>query len=403
MGSAASSYMPRQKQRGRPVVLDAQGKASVLQPLPLNMSKEGKSEAWLQKLVHSYPSLLSVDTIEPGLGALVPIAMEVPCAHGFVDNILLTREGEIVLVEAKLWENPQARREVVAQLLDYIAALQAMSYEAFEAAVLNVQKDAASLYGLVPNPLLAEPDFIDAVTRNLKRGRVLGIILGNGIREELLALTGLLQSHAGAHFTLALVQINLWADTAAGTLVAVPDTLAQTVMIERGIVIVEDGIPRIVSMPVTPAVAAGKTITSELFDEALATKDPALPARLRALLSQLAPLGVVTEQKASLHLLAQVPGYDAPLKLGYIAKNGQFWTDNVAAAAPPAAAMSYLETLADIVCGSVNIEQAPYVTTNGKSAPTILALLDQRHADAFFEAIAHFISACSDAARGTNG
>ncbi|MGJ3627281.1 hypothetical protein AB5I41_10625 [Sphingomonas sp. MMS24-JH45] len=112
-------------QRGRPVMIDASG--AVIEPKPFAMDGT-KSEAWLQAW-SAISCLLSVESIEPGIGAPVAVAMEVPCAHGFIDNILLTAEGSIIVVEVKLWSNPQARREVIAQALDYVAALSAMGYE----------------------------------------------------------------------------------------------------------------------------------------------------------------------------------------------------------------------------------------------------------------------------------
>src|SRR3546814_1369731 len=87
---------------------------------------------------------------------------------------------------------------------------------------------------------LDEAEFIDAVSLNLRLGRMLAIVLGDGIRTETEALCDLLQSHAGAHFTFALVELATWQNS-AGDILAVPSTLARTVMIERGIVRIEDG------------------------------------------------------------------------------------------------------------------------------------------------------------------
>ena len=42
---------------------------------------------------------------------------------GPIDNLLVTPAGLPVLVECKLWRNPQARREVVGQILDYAKEL----------------------------------------------------------------------------------------------------------------------------------------------------------------------------------------------------------------------------------------------------------------------------------------
>jgi hypothetical protein len=77
------------------------------------------NEAWLQRLIMRQPSLMPVDQIEPAFSTLVPFCMELPMQCGFLDNLLLTPTGDIALVECKLWRNPEARREVIAQIIDY--------------------------------------------------------------------------------------------------------------------------------------------------------------------------------------------------------------------------------------------------------------------------------------------
>ena len=39
---------------------------------------------------------------------------------GAIDNLYLRTAGYLVVVETKLWRNPQGRREVVSQVLDYV-------------------------------------------------------------------------------------------------------------------------------------------------------------------------------------------------------------------------------------------------------------------------------------------
>src|SRR3546814_15736991 len=77
------------------------------------------------------------------------------------------------------------RREVVAQALDYVAALSRMGYEAFETAVTRGQQAPTRLYDLVHGhpEALDEAEFIDAVSLNLRLGRMLAIVLGDGIRR----------------------------------------------------------------------------------------------------------------------------------------------------------------------------------------------------------------------------
>lgn len=84
-------------------------------------------EAWLQQLIQEHPSLLPIGMIEPALQGPIPICMELPVPSGFVDNLMITADGGIVVVETKLWRNPEARREVIGQVLDYAKDLSRLS------------------------------------------------------------------------------------------------------------------------------------------------------------------------------------------------------------------------------------------------------------------------------------
>lgn len=382
------------KAAGRPVLIQPSGISGLLDKISLD--KNGYNEAWLQKLAFDHPQVLPIIDIEPGFGEIYPVAMEVPCAHGYIDNLYVTASGDLVLVEAKLWRNPQARREVVAQALDYVAALMAMLYEAFENACRRGQgMAAAGLYALVADKpdALAERDFIGAVSRNLRRGRMLVIALGDGIRAEAELLAELLQNHAGAHFTFALVELATWENRETGDIIALPGTLAQTVMITRGIVAVEEGVAVVRPVAAGPD-AKPTTISEELYFEELARRDPAWPGQVRAFVAMLEPVGVYGDLKASLNLRADLPEAVKPTNFGYITKTGKIWTDTLSATAPMEIAARYNQALANMIGGEVTQASGGqyFVTTNGKSAPLITALLPQ-HAQAWASAIRQAIDA----------
>jgi hypothetical protein len=385
------------RSRGTPVAVETGGIAC--RPLERILLGRGLfDEAWLQTLIFDHPGVLPISVLEPGFGSLVPAATEVPCSHGYIDNLYLTPSGDIVLVEAKLWSNPQARREVVAQALDYVAALMLLDFAGLQSAVLKGQHcSAASLYELVADhpEALEEAEFIDAVSTNLRHGRMLVIALGEGIRKEAEALSSLLQSHAGAHFTFALVELAVWHDPGSSRFLCVPDTLAQTTMIERGVVKVEAG--QAVIHPTTlkhaaAATSASHTITEELFYERLAALDPGWPQSIRSFLAQVEPLGVYSEFKASLNLKVDVADADKPISLGYISRNGQLWTDPVGNVVPRTAVDRYLQELATLIGGQIGGSSKATLTTNGKSAPRIGMLLPE-HAVRWAWAIEEFVNA----------
>ena len=148
-----------------------------------------------------------------------------------------------MLVECKLWRNPQARREVVGQILDYAKELSRWSSS-------DLQREASRRLGMEGNALLEliraaehavdEIAFNDALTQNLRRGRFLLLIVGDGIREGVEAIAEYLQAHAGLHFTVGLVEMPIFG-LPSGERIVAPRVLAHTHLITRTVVVVPDG------------------------------------------------------------------------------------------------------------------------------------------------------------------
>jgi len=123
---------------GIPTLVDKNGNGQLLEHVALSRLGEGAfDEAWLQRLIHDNPSCLPIAEIEPGLGLFHSICREMPTPHGYIDNLLMTASGDIAIVETKLFRNPEARRKVLAQVLDYAIAIFGMTYEGFEKAALS--------------------------------------------------------------------------------------------------------------------------------------------------------------------------------------------------------------------------------------------------------------------------
>jgi len=70
------------------------------------------SEAYLQEMLHACPELLPIDELDADFGPIVSLGRE-------IDNLFIAPSGKLTIVETKLWRNPQAIREVLAQILDY--------------------------------------------------------------------------------------------------------------------------------------------------------------------------------------------------------------------------------------------------------------------------------------------
>ena len=147
--------------------------------------------------------------------------MELPLDAGYVDNLFITPSGDLIIGETKLFRNAEARREVVAQIIDYAKDLSALPYDELDKAVRKAEAPhgngghpATGLYGAVTespeHEALAEERFVDNVTRNLARGRFLLLVIGDGIQLGTENITAFLQQHAGMHFTFGLVELAIF-------------------------------------------------------------------------------------------------------------------------------------------------------------------------------------------------
>lgn len=86
---------------------------------------------------------------------------------------MVTPSGLPVLVECKLWRNPEARREVVSQILDYAKELSRWSSSDVQREVSHrLNRDGNPLLDMLRavHPEVDEQQFNDALTANLRRG-----------------------------------------------------------------------------------------------------------------------------------------------------------------------------------------------------------------------------------------
>lgn len=81
------------------------------------------SEEQLQQLVHEHPEALPINEIDAAFAGAISICRELNSRAGPIDNFLIMPSGFPVIVECELWSNPQARREVVGQVLDHAKEL----------------------------------------------------------------------------------------------------------------------------------------------------------------------------------------------------------------------------------------------------------------------------------------
>ena len=219
--------------------------AEILNRLPLGsgIQSGGISEESLQYLIFSHPKSLPISEIDPTYEGIVPICTELNTQSGFIDALFVNPQGRLVLVECKLWRNPEARREVIGQILDYAKDLASWSYEDLQTSVsLKSGKTGNVLFKMVQRtkPALDEKVFVDNVSRNLRRGEFLLLIVGDGIREGVENIVGFVQRHSGLNFNLALIEAAIYKD-AGDKLIIHPHVLARTEIYQRFVIEGQDG------------------------------------------------------------------------------------------------------------------------------------------------------------------
>lgn len=85
------------------------------------------TEQELQTFLREHPDLMPLEEIELDAPGLLCIGWEVGLASGAEDILYIDQNGLLTVVETKLRKNPEARREVVGQILEYAAHMSTWS------------------------------------------------------------------------------------------------------------------------------------------------------------------------------------------------------------------------------------------------------------------------------------
>jgi hypothetical protein len=217
--------------------LDAEGKRLERIPAKKGLFKED----WLQQLLHKHPDILPIDCVGENFTPAVSIGREIAC----IDNLFISPSGCITIVETKLWQNPEAHRTVVAQILDYAKTISRWSFsELNESVKAFTQKhgESKSIYQLVKaqhsHIELDEIEFEQRVQDCLASGRFALLIVGDRIYPDATQLADIIQSAPNMQFTLGFVELKCYQldPKKEWPLVVVPHFIAKTKEVTRAVV-----------------------------------------------------------------------------------------------------------------------------------------------------------------------
>lgn len=173
------------RQHAAPVILNGDY-TTILSQLSFTATQGGVSEADIQDLVHKHPGSLPIEEVDPSFKSPIAICRELMTPAGVIDNLLVTPSGLPILVECKLWRNPESRREVVGQILDYAKGLSRWTSADLQREVIRrLGRQGNAMLDLVRavDPTVDEITFNDTLSHNLRRRRFLLLVVGDGIRE----------------------------------------------------------------------------------------------------------------------------------------------------------------------------------------------------------------------------
>jgi len=266
---------------GSPVVVDTSLDKSVALKR-VSTGDRSVDEAWIQRLMFEHPAVLPFLELDESFSPSVPIGREVPTSAGPIDVLYITPSGNLTVVEAKLWRNSQARREVIGQIIDYATALAEWGYDALDQATRVA--NGMGLWELVGRhdlcPFDSEDEFIDAVAANLRTGRFLLLVVGDGIRHEVERMAAYVQAAPQLRFSLALVELRLFEIPGESRRVVVPSIVARTEEVTRAVVSVSVDSSGDVQVDVSvpsddSSESRGKLTEDEFFSELAASSSPA--------------------------------------------------------------------------------------------------------------------------------
>ncbi|MGD0461688.1 MAG: hypothetical protein ABSB74_04285 [Tepidisphaeraceae bacterium] len=289
-----------------PCIIDLSNRAVKL--TRVDFADKAIGEEFLQIALHANPDLLPVNEIDPDFAPLVSLGREIDG----IDNLFISPRGKLAIVETKLWRNPQATREVVAQILDYAGRLSKYDYEDLEQGIRDGLKPTPldggrSLHQYVasecPKETLSEEQFHDEVNRTLETGRFLLLVVGDGIHENIEAMLGSLHRHPRSLFSFRMIEMQIYENPMQnGSRIVIPQLVANSLEIVRAVVRVQTTGKAEVSVDIeekesTPSGGRRRTLSEDEFFEEI--EDEATKTTYRRLLKFADEIGAIAVWRAS--------------------------------------------------------------------------------------------------------
>jgi len=175
------------------------------------------NEHWLQELLIKNPHLLPTRELDESWDKLIPLGREVSVKAGSIDNLYITPNGLICLVETKLWRNFEAHRTVVAQIIAYAKDLAGMTFDEFKECVekSNYFGGKPGFWQRISKKIkgVNRVEFQHGVQESLDHGRFLLLIVGDKIYPEVAMILETIQSAPNLEYKIGLIELHMYRET----------------------------------------------------------------------------------------------------------------------------------------------------------------------------------------------
>lgn len=181
-----------------------------------------RNEAELQSLLETTPEAIPLQEADQEAAPLTMIGREVGVESGAMDLLYVDASGLLTVVETKLVASPEARRQVVAQVLEYASQMAKWEPEDVER-LASKYLQGGDLYTRLAEcqdqatgerGQFRPEEFRDALRQNLRAGRIRMVIAVDGENETLRDLVTFVNSHST--FDVLLLELAAYSDTPDG-------------------------------------------------------------------------------------------------------------------------------------------------------------------------------------------
>lgn len=172
------------------------------------------SEDYLQQYIYENPDSIPLYEIKEDIRLLI-LSREFPTSSGPIDAVGVDKDGEIYLVETKLYKNPD-KRTVVAQVLDYGASLWRSSLD-FNEFIGRIDNSVRKQFNLSLHQKLEQffslseeelPSMLARMQSNLNSGNFKFVVLMDKLHAQLKDL--IIFINENSRFTVYAVELEYY-------------------------------------------------------------------------------------------------------------------------------------------------------------------------------------------------